>query len=223
MQHGHLRFVFEAGRRPVLLDLDGSPVGADARLDDLVLSWEPWRFRDDRFSFVKALGDDFDLCLRVYAGAQRYLEDILEGHEWLSYRLRLPGGATVDGRDVLDAARAAGLAWGEVRDGRVVLYGERLHADTTLHVRIPMLLRHAGTFATGGAVAYLTERWGTFNVALRAPDGSLTQLTQDQATQEALLRLGGPREQFSQQLLASRARPGATRLGQLREGRVHCP
>lgn len=93
VQHGHLRFVFEADRRPVMLDLDGSPVGADARLDDLVLSWEPWRFRDDRFSFVKALGDDFDLCLRAYAGAQRYLEDILEGHEWLSYRLRLPGGA----------------------------------------------------------------------------------------------------------------------------------
>lgn len=107
VQHGHLRFVFKPDRRPVMLDLDESPVGADARLDDLVLSWEPWRFRDDRFSFVKALGDDFDLCLRAYAGAQRYLEDILDGHEWLSYRLRLPGGAE-GARELLQVALAMG-------------------------------------------------------------------------------------------------------------------
>ncbi len=107
VQHGHLRFVFAAERRPVMLGLEGSPVGADARLDDLVLSWEPWRFRDDRFSFVKALGDDFDLCLRAYAGAQRYLEDIVEGHEWLSYRLRLPGGAA-GARELLLVALAMG-------------------------------------------------------------------------------------------------------------------
>ncbi|MEZ5865367.1 MAG: hypothetical protein R3D25_15360 [Geminicoccaceae bacterium] len=73
-----------------------------------MLSWEPWRFRDDRFSFVKALGDDFDLCLRAYAGAQRYLEDILDGHEWFSYRLRLPGG----GEGALELLRVA-LAMGD--------------------------------------------------------------------------------------------------------------
>ena len=92
VQHGHLRFVFDPARRPVLSTLDGSPAGADARIDDLILSWEPWRFKNDGFSFIKALGDDFDLSLRAYAGAQRYLEDVLEGYEWYSYRLKLPGG-----------------------------------------------------------------------------------------------------------------------------------
>jgi hypothetical protein len=93
VQHGHLRFVFKPTRRPTLLTLETSSAGADAHLDDLVLSWEPWRFVDDGFNFIKALGDDFDLSLRAYAGAQRYLEDTLEGHEWYSYRLQLPGGA----------------------------------------------------------------------------------------------------------------------------------
>lgn len=92
VQHGHLRFVFDRKRRPVLLSLDGSPAGADAEIDDLVLSWEPWRFRHDGFSFIKAMGDDFELCLRAFAGAQRYLEDVLDGYEWYSYRLKLPGG-----------------------------------------------------------------------------------------------------------------------------------
>lgn len=92
VQHGHLRFVFDPDRRPLLLTLDGSPAGADARIDDLILSWEPWRFKNDGFNFIKALGDDFNLSLRAYAGAQRYLEDVLEGYEWYSYRLKLPGG-----------------------------------------------------------------------------------------------------------------------------------
>lgn len=92
VQHGHLRFVFDPSRRPALATLDGSPAGADARIDDLVLSWEPWRFKNDGFSFIKAMGDAFDLSLRAYAGAQRYLEDVLEGYEWYSYRLKLPGG-----------------------------------------------------------------------------------------------------------------------------------
>ena len=92
VQHGHLRFVFDRKRRPVLLALDGSPAGADAAIDDLVLSWEPWRFRHDSFSFVKAMGDEFELCLRAFVGAQRYLEDVLDGYDWYSYRLQLPGG-----------------------------------------------------------------------------------------------------------------------------------
>jgi hypothetical protein len=94
VQHGHLRFVFKPDQRPQLLSLEGAATGADASIDDLVLSWEPWRYKDDGFNFIKALGDDFDLTLRAYAGAQRYLEDVLEGHEWHSYRLVLPGGAT---------------------------------------------------------------------------------------------------------------------------------
>ena len=93
VQHGHLRLVFHQDRRPVLLSLDGRETGADAHLDDLVFSWEPWHPPGQRLDFVKALDDRFELSMRTYAGSQRYLEDVLVGREWYGFRLRLPGGA----------------------------------------------------------------------------------------------------------------------------------
>ncbi len=91
--HVQLRFVFETGREARLLNLAGSETGTDARIPDLVLSWESWRSPDKRFDVVSAMDTAaYALSLRAYAGPQRFLEDTLHELDWFSYRLRLPGG-----------------------------------------------------------------------------------------------------------------------------------
>jgi len=91
--HVQLRFVFEAGREAQLLNLAGSETGADARIPDLILSWESWRSPDKRFDVVSAMDTAaYGLSLRAYAGPQRFLEDSLHRQDWFSYRLRMPGG-----------------------------------------------------------------------------------------------------------------------------------
>jgi len=91
--HVQLRFVFEAGREAQLLNLAGSETGSDARIPDLILSWESWRSPDKRFDVVSAMDTAaYALSLRAYAGPQRFLEDSLHQQNWFSYRLRMPGG-----------------------------------------------------------------------------------------------------------------------------------
>jgi hypothetical protein len=91
--HVQLRFVFEAGREAQLLNLAGSDTGTDARIPDLILSWESWRSPDKRFDVVSAMDTAaYGLSLRAYAGPQRFLEDTLHQQNWFSYRLRMPGG-----------------------------------------------------------------------------------------------------------------------------------
>ena len=91
--HVQLRFVFEAGREPHLLNLAGSETGADVGIPDLVLSWESWRSPDKPFDVVSAMDSAaYALSLRAYAGPQRFLEDTLHAQDWFSYRLQLPGG-----------------------------------------------------------------------------------------------------------------------------------
>lgn len=91
--HAQLRFVFEPEKRPVLLDLEDSPVGSASRIPDLVLSWETWHESSVRYSGRKGLdASSYKLSLRAYAGPQRYLEDTLHGRAWFGYRVRVPGG-----------------------------------------------------------------------------------------------------------------------------------
>lgn len=66
----------------------------------------------------------------------------------------LPCGATVDPYDLRAVAGAAGLAYAEVRDGRLIFYGESLAPGAEMAFEVPLLLRYPGTFATGTAVAY---------------------------------------------------------------------
>jgi len=91
--HVQLRFVFEAGREAQLLNLASSETGTDARIPDLILSWESWRSPDKRFDVVSAMDTAaYGLSLRAYAGPQRFLEDTLNQQNWFSNRLRMPGG-----------------------------------------------------------------------------------------------------------------------------------
>ena len=91
--HAQLRFVFKREKRPVLLSLADSAVGAAACIPDLVLSWETWHESSVRYSGLKGLdAASYKLSMRAYAGPQRFLEDSLRGRDWFSYRLRMPGG-----------------------------------------------------------------------------------------------------------------------------------
>jgi hypothetical protein len=91
--HAQLRFVFKPEKRPVLLSLADSVVGAAARIPDLVLSWETWHESSVRYSGLKGLdAASYKLSMRAYAGPQRFLEDTLRGRDWFSYRVRMPGG-----------------------------------------------------------------------------------------------------------------------------------
>jgi hypothetical protein len=92
--HAQLRFVFQEGKEPELLNLATAHTGTDARFPDVILSWETWRAPDKKFNLLEGLARSaFTLSLRVYAGPQRFLEDSLRERDWFSYRLRLPGGA----------------------------------------------------------------------------------------------------------------------------------
>jgi len=95
LQHVQLRFVFESGKEPELVDLAGAETGADPRIPDLVFGWVSWRRPDVGWELRKGMDDDaqvYWLSLRAFAGSQMFLEDALKGRDWFSYPLRLPGG-----------------------------------------------------------------------------------------------------------------------------------
>ena len=92
--HTMLRFIFAKGSEVQLLSGAGVGTGGDAKVPDLILSWEAWRPPGVPFGALKGLDPRaFDLSMRAYAGAQRFLEDAVMGREWYAYTLRLPGGA----------------------------------------------------------------------------------------------------------------------------------
>jgi len=95
LQHVQLRFIFKAGKEPVLMDLAGAETGSDPHIQDLVFGWVSWRRPDIDWDLRKGMDDDaqiYWLSLRAFAGSQMFLEDALEGRDWFSYPLRLPGG-----------------------------------------------------------------------------------------------------------------------------------
>jgi len=91
--HAMFRFVFAPGSPLQLLSGAGVGTGGDATVPDLILSWEAWRPPGVPYHALKGLDPRaFDLTMRTYAGAQRFLEDAVVGREWFAYSLRLPGG-----------------------------------------------------------------------------------------------------------------------------------
>lgn len=93
MAHTMLRFVFARGREMQLLSGAGAGTGGDATVPDLILSWEAWRPPGVAYDALKGLDPKaFDLSLRIYSGAQRFLEDAIIGREWFAYPLDLPAG-----------------------------------------------------------------------------------------------------------------------------------
>jgi hypothetical protein len=95
LQHVQLRFIFESGKEPVLVDLADTETSADPHIPDLVFGWVSWRRPDVDWDLRKGMDDDaqvYWLSLRAFAGSQIFLEDALKGRDWFSYPLRLPGG-----------------------------------------------------------------------------------------------------------------------------------
>lgn len=95
LQHVQLRFIFKHGKEPKLLDLAGTATGADPRISDLVFGWVSWQRPDIGWDLRRGMDDDtqsYWLSLRAYTGSQIFLEDTLQGRDWFSYVLRLPGG-----------------------------------------------------------------------------------------------------------------------------------
>ena len=78
LQHVQLRFIFESGKEPELVDLAGAETGADPRIPDLVFGWELRRGMDDDAHV-------YWLSMRAFAGSQMFLEDALKGRDWFSY------------------------------------------------------------------------------------------------------------------------------------------
>jgi len=94
VSHGQLRFVFAEDNPMVLRDLAAGEVSSDATLTDLVLSWEAWRPPGVDFNVMTGMDpSNYQLSLRAYGGAQRFLEDALQKRDWYVYPLRLPGGS----------------------------------------------------------------------------------------------------------------------------------
>ena len=95
LQHVQLRFIFESGKEPELVDLAGAETGADPRISDLVFGWVSWRRPDVGWELRRGMDNDahvYWLSMRAFAGSQMFLEDALKGRDWFSYPLRLPGG-----------------------------------------------------------------------------------------------------------------------------------
>jgi hypothetical protein len=68
--------------------------------------------------------------------------------------IRLPAGLVTERGRLEKAARAAGFRFAEIRDGRVVLYLDRLRPGASVEVEVPVRARHAGRFRPGASRVY---------------------------------------------------------------------
>lgn len=95
LQHVQLRFVFEKGKEPELMEFAGVENGTNPHIPDLVIGWESWQRPGNDWELLQEMDDDsqaYWLTLRAYSGSQRFLEDALQDRDWFSYPLRVPGG-----------------------------------------------------------------------------------------------------------------------------------
>ncbi len=175
-QHGQLRFVFEKGHEAELLTFSDPDSDERTHFEDLVLSWEVWRFRDDAYTPRRGLDEANPLTMRAYVGPQRFLEDTLQGHQWRSFRLKLPEG----GKGASELLKVA-LAVGD---------GVARHAVAT------MIDEVEATWKTGGPAgdepdAELKKAWQslrqTFSLKER-PEPAETPLGAAETTYNPLLR-----------------------------------
>ena len=89
--HAMLRFIFKEDRRPVILSENGEPMGRDAYLDDLVVSWEAWRPPVAGFDPLTGLDPKtYALTARCFAGSVRCISDAILDRPWVCYPLQLP-------------------------------------------------------------------------------------------------------------------------------------
>lgn len=78
LQQVQLRFIFESGKEPELVELAGAETGADPRIPDLVFGWVSWRRPDVGWELRRGMDDDahvYWLSMRAFAGSQMFLED----------------------------------------------------------------------------------------------------------------------------------------------------
>lgn len=93
VQHGQLRFVFDADHPVIFADFGDEAMGADPYVYDLVISWEAWRPPDAGFDVFTGMDPgSYLLSPRVFSGPQRFLEDSMGDRPWFSYELDMPGG-----------------------------------------------------------------------------------------------------------------------------------
>ena len=95
LQHVQLRFVFEKGREPELVEFAGVENGTDPKVPDLVFGWISWQRPAIGWKLLQGMDDDlraYWLSLRAFSGSQMFLEDVLQGRDWFTYPLRIPGG-----------------------------------------------------------------------------------------------------------------------------------
>jgi hypothetical protein len=95
LQHVQLRFVFEKGREPKLVEFTGIENGTDPHIPDLVLGWISWQRPGIGWELLQGMDDDLQaywLSQRAFSGSQMFLEDVPQGRDWFSYPLRIPGG-----------------------------------------------------------------------------------------------------------------------------------
>ena len=91
--HAMLRFVFKEGRSPHILSNTGEPLSRNARLADLVFSWEAWRPPREGFDPLAGLDpSQYALTMRCFNGPSRCLGDSLLDRPWVCYPLRFPDG-----------------------------------------------------------------------------------------------------------------------------------
>jgi hypothetical protein len=174
--HAQIRFVFEEGREPELLNLADSETGTDARIPDLILSWESWRSPEKGFNVFAAMDEAaYGLSQRAYAGPQRFLEDSLHELEWFSYRLCIPGG-----RKGLKELLTVALALGD---------GVARHTFSSLLQQSEAdWLSHAPASADDLGI---TQQWQTLQQRARfsmAPDDPTLNLDAGQSSYQTLVR-----------------------------------
>ncbi len=95
LQHVQLRFVFAKGREPELVEFSGTENGADPLVPDLVFGWVSWQRPAIGWRLLQGMDDDLQaywLSLRAFSGSQMFLEDALQGRDWFTHPLRIPGG-----------------------------------------------------------------------------------------------------------------------------------
>ena len=106
--HAQLRFLFEKGEGPAMVDAEGRVSEPTMRIPDLIVSWEAWRAPGKGFNFFEGLDAGmYSLSPRAYEGAQRFLEDGLKDCSWNCRPIDLPGGREAY-RELLRTALLAG-------------------------------------------------------------------------------------------------------------------
>jgi hypothetical protein len=91
MGHAMLRFIFKPDARPIILDNRGKAVANNAKIQDLVLSWEAWRPPTAHFDPLAGLDPTtYSLTPRCFSGSVRCLTDSILNRPWVAYPLKLP-------------------------------------------------------------------------------------------------------------------------------------